>query len=378
MILRDKRIVLGVTGGIAAYKAADLTSRLVKAGALVDVLMTEGATHFVAPLTFQALTQRPVSVNQWALLRDADIAHVSLGKAAELMIIAPATANTLAKMALGLADNLLTSTALAMRAPILVAPAMETGMWQNPATQANMALLRQRGVQIVGPAEGRLASGASGAGRMAEPAEIVEEARRILGRAGDLAGARLIVTAGGTRERLDPVRYLGNRSSGKMGFALATAARDRGAHVTLISAPTALSAPAGVEFAPVEAAQEMRDAVMARLADCDALIMAAAVADYRPARIADQKIKKAAGGMTLELERTPDILFEVAGQRAGNMRRQRHEPDRFGGLRWPRAPASLSGPRQRLRDLQRPPWSPVACLSTDNVVPVESKGLAWP
>jgi len=320
MNLHGKRIVLGVTGGIAAYKAADLTSRLVKAGAVVDVVMTEGATKFVGPLTFQALTHRPVCVDMWALLRDTDIAHVSLGQAADLMIIAPATANTLAKLALGLADNLLTSTALAMRAPILVAPAMESGMWRNPATQANMATLRGRGVYVVGPGEGRLASGASGPGRMVEPAEIVEEARRIMGLAGDLAGVKLIVTAGGTREALDPVRYLGNRSSGKMGFALAAAARDRGAAVTLISAPTALSGPAGVEFVAIESAGEMREAVFGRLADCDALVMAAAVADYRPAQAATQKIKKGVGGLPLELQRTADILMDVAGQREASGR----------------------------------------------------------
>jgi len=315
MNLRGRRIVLGVTGGIAAYKAADLASRLVKAGAILDVVMTEGATKFVGPLTFQALTHRPVCLDMWALLRDTDIAHVSLGQAAELMIIAPATANTLAKLAHGIADNLLTSTALAMRAPILVAPAMESGMWEHPATQANMAQLRRRGVHVVGPAEGRLASGGSGVGRMVEPAEILEEARRVLGLAGDLAGARLLVTAGGTRESLDPVRFLGNRSSGKMGFALAAAARDRGALVTLISAPTSLSTPAGVTLVAVETAQQMREAVLERLPACDALIMAAAVADYRPAHVHAHKIKKTAGGLTLELERTPDILMDVAAQR---------------------------------------------------------------
>jgi phosphopantothenoylcysteine decarboxylase/phosphopantothenate--cysteine ligase len=316
MNLHGKRIVLGVTGGIAAYKAADLTSRLVKAGAVVDVIMTEAATKFVTPLTFQALTHRPVALDMWALLRDTDIAHVSLAHAADLLIIAPATANTLAKLAQGLADNLLTSTALDTRAPLLLAPAMEAGMWLHPATQANVALLRQRGAYFIGPAEGRLASGGVGPGRMAEPAEIVEEARRIIGLSGDLAGLRILVTAGGTREALDPVRFVGNRSSGKMGYAVAVAARDRGAQVTLISAPTSLPAPAGVTLVTVESAQEMHDAVMARLTDCDALVMAAAVADYRPERAEAHKIKKGSAGLMLALERTPDILLDVAGQRA--------------------------------------------------------------
>jgi len=320
MNLQDKRIVVGVAGGIAAYKAADLASRLVKAGAVVDVVMTEAATRLVGPLTFQALTHRPVSVDMWTLLRDTEITHVSLGQAADLMIIAPATANTLAKLAHGLADNLLTTTALAMRAPILVAPAMETGMWQNPATQATMALLRGRGVCVVGPAEGRLASGASGVGRMVEPTDIVEEARRIVGLQGDLAGARILVTAGGTREPIDPVRFVGNRSSGKMGYALAAAARDRGACVTLVSAAAGLPAPAGVALVPVESAQEMHAAVMARLADCDALIMAAAVADYRPARAQAHKIKKTGAGLALEMEHTLDILLDVAGQREASRR----------------------------------------------------------
>lgn len=315
MNLQGKRIVLGVTGGIAAYKAADLASRLVKAGAQVNVIMTPAAVQFVAPLTFQALTGRPVLVDMFAPQEDIAISHVALGQAADLLIVAPATANTLAKLAHGVADNLLTTTALAARAPMLVAPAMETHMWQNPATQANMAILRERGVHVIGPAEGRLASGGYGPGRMAEPAEILEEARRIIGRAGDLAGYRLLVTAGGTREALDPVRFIGNRSSGKMGHALATAARDRGGQVVLVSAPTWLECPRGVERVMVESAQEMYDAVMAHAPQCDALVMSAAVADYRPKARQEQKIKKTAGELLLELERTPDILGEVARRR---------------------------------------------------------------
>ena len=316
MNLTGKQVVLGVTGGIAAYKAADLCSRLVKAGADVHVVMTEAATRFVAPLTFQALTHRPVSVDMFALLRDTDITHVSLGQSADLLIVAPATANTLAKLALGLADNLLTTTALSTRAPILIAPAMETGMWQHAATQTHVITLKERGVHFIGPAEGRLASGASGAGRMVEPAEIVEESRRIMGLAGDLAGVRIVISAGGTRERLDPVRFMGNRSTGKMGYALARAARDRGAEVVLVSAPTALDAPRGVELLPVESAEEMHRAVMGEIPRTDVLIMAAAVADYTPAQVSAQKIKKVAGELSLELRRTPDILGAVAAQRA--------------------------------------------------------------
>ena len=316
MNLQGKRIVLGVSGGIAAYKAADLASRLVKAGAQVDVIMTPAAVEFVAPLTFQALTGRPVLVEMFALREDAAISHVALGQAADLMIIAPATANTIAKLAHGIADNLLTTTALAARCPILLAPAMETHMWQNPATQANMALLRERGMYVIGPAEGRLASGGYGPGRMVEPAEILDEARRIIGLQGDLAGRRLLVTAGGTRESLDPVRFIGNRSTGKMGYALATAARDRGGQVVLVSGPTWLECPRGVERVMVESAQEMYEAVMQWAPQCDALVMSAAVADYRPKVRQEQKIKKTAGELVLELERTPDILGEVTRRRA--------------------------------------------------------------
>ncbi|UCC64983.1 MAG: bifunctional phosphopantothenoylcysteine decarboxylase/phosphopantothenate--cysteine ligase CoaBC, partial [Anaerolineae bacterium] len=314
-LLKGKNVVLGVTGGIAAYKVADLTSRLVRAGAWVDVIMTAAATEFVGPITFQALTHRPVVTEMFALLQETEIGHVSLGQRADLMIVAPATANTLAKMAHGLADNMLTTTALACRGPILLAPAMETGMWQNPATQANMTLLQERGMHVVGPGVGRLASGGSGAGRMAEPVEILEAARWLLGRAGPLAGCSVIITAGGTQEPIDPVRFVGNRSSGKMGCALAAAARDRGAGVRLIHGPTALPAPYGVQDVPVETALQMHDAVLEAASTADALIMAAAVADYRPASAAEQKIKKGEGGLVIELARNPDILSEIANQR---------------------------------------------------------------
>jgi phosphopantothenoylcysteine decarboxylase/phosphopantothenate--cysteine ligase len=313
--LEGKSIVLGVTGGIAAYKVAALCSHLVKAGAAVDVILTEAAQEFVTPLTFQALTHRPVVTEMFALLAETEIGHVSLARRADLMIVAPATANTIAKLAAGMADNMLTTTALATEAPILLAPAMESHMWSNPLTQANVShLCDVRDVILVGPGEGRLASGASGVGRMAEPEEILDAGRWVAGRHGPLAGRQVIVTAGGTREPLDPVRYLGNRSSGQMGYALAYAARDRGAQVTLIST-TGQAAPFGVTLVQVETAAQMRDAVLAALDEADALIMAAAVADYRPSATAPQKLKKGEGGMALDLVRTPDILAEVATRR---------------------------------------------------------------
>jgi phosphopantothenoylcysteine decarboxylase/phosphopantothenate--cysteine ligase len=321
-VLRDKQIVLGITGGIAAYKAAEVASRLVKARATLDVVMTEAATKFVTPLTFQALTHRPVITEMFALLRDTEIGHVSLAQRADLLIIAPATGNTIAKLAAGLADNMLTATALGTQAPILLAPAMETRMWENPLTQDNVARLQSmRDVTVVGPGVGRLASGGMGPGRMAEPVEIVDWARIILGRGGPLSGQRMVVTTGGTQEPIDPVRFIGNHSSGKMGYALALAARDCGAQVTLISAPTALPAPVGVQQVAVQTAQEMRQAVLSALPPssgkmCDALIMAAAVADYRPAVAVAHKIKKSETGLELELVRTPDILAEVATRRA--------------------------------------------------------------
>ncbi len=315
MILHGKQVVLGVTGGIAAFKAAALCSTLVKSGASVDVVMTEAACEFVAPMTFQALTHRPVITGIFSLLSETDIGHVALADRAELVIIAPATANTIAKMAAGMADNMLTATVLATEAPILIAPAMESHMWSNALTQANLARLRAlRPVHTVGPGTGRLASGASGPGRMAEPDEVLDSVRWLLGRGGRLAGRRVLVTAGGTREPLDPIRYLGNRSSGRMGLALATAARDLGANVTLVST-SHQHGPRGVNVMPVDTAAEMRDRVMAALPETDFLVMAAAVADYRPANVAEHKIKKRDGGLTLELERTPDILLEVAGRR---------------------------------------------------------------
>jgi phosphopantothenoylcysteine decarboxylase/phosphopantothenate--cysteine ligase len=316
MILEGKAIVLGVCGGIAAYKSAALCSQLVRAGAVVDVILTDAAREFVAPLTFQALTHRPVVTHMFSLLAETEIGHVSLAKRADLLIIAPATANTVAKMASGLADNMLTTTALATEAPILLAPAMESRMWTHPLTQENLARLRDTcDLVVVGPAEGRLASGALGLGRMAEPDVIYDAIRWTLGRHGPLAGKRVVVTAGGTREPVDPIRFIGNRSSGQMGYALAHEARDRGAQVILIST-TGQFAPFGVELVPVNTASEMRNAVVEALPDASLLLMAAAVADYEPATRSDHKIKKGESFLTLDLTRTPDILAQVAELRS--------------------------------------------------------------
>jgi phosphopantothenoylcysteine decarboxylase/phosphopantothenate--cysteine ligase len=316
-VLQDKRIVLGVTGGIAAYKAAAVCSQLVQGGALVDVVMTGPAQKFVTPLTFQALTHRPVYTNMFDIPPGENIPHIALADAADLLLIAPATAHTLARLANGLADDLLLAIALATPAPLLLAPAMETDMWRHPATHANIEKLRAWGATIVGPAEGRLASGAVGQGRMVEPEEIVSAARVVLGRHRDLAGWRVVVTAGGTREAVDPVRFVSNHSSGKMGYAIATAARDRGAFVTLITT-TALPDPFGVEVIQVGSAAQMLAAVLETTRQADLLVMAAAVADFRPAAVAEQKIKKQEDTeeLILELVRNPDILAEVAGQKA--------------------------------------------------------------
>jgi len=320
-VLSNKRIILGVTGGVAAYKAAFLASWLTQAGARIDVVMTQAATRFVTPLTFQAVARRDVYTDLFELEPGPDagevrIPHIALAKEADLLLIAPASANTLSKLAHGLADNLLTNIALATPAPLLIAPAMESDMWVHPATQANVGILRERGVILVGPASGHLASGAEGMGRMSEPEEILEMARVVLGRKGDLAGRRVVVSAGGTREAIDPVRFISNHSSGKMGYALALAARDRGAQVTLVTAPTCLPDVVGATTIHVTSANHMRDAILAAIDGADALIMAAAVADYRPIEISTQKIKKTEHQLRLHLTRTPDILAEVAQSRA--------------------------------------------------------------
>jgi len=314
-LLRDKRILVGITGGISAYKSCTLASHLTQAGAQVDVVMTEAATRFVAPLTFQALTGRPVYTSLWAGPGEGlptHIAHVGLAHAADLLVIAPATANTLARLATGQADNLLTTLALAASCPLLAAPAMDAGMWTHSATQANAATLRERGVHFAGPARGRMASGLEGEGRMMEPDEILGHVRWVLGRKGALAGRRIVVTAGPTRERLDPVRFLSNPSSGRQGFALAQAAVDRGAAVMLITGPANLPTPIGAERVDVTTTQEIHDSVISAVEGADVLLMAAAVTDYRPDAVASQKIKKGTGDLALRLIRTPDILSAVA------------------------------------------------------------------
>ena len=305
--LVGRRIVLGVTGSIAAFKAVGLASELVKDGAKVDVVMTTAATKFVAPLSFQAITHRPVVTDLFRSDAELEISHVSLGQSADLMIVAPASADAIARMALGLADDPLSTTYLATRAPVLVAPAMETAMFESPATQANLRTLIERGVRIVGPAKGRLASGSEGLGRMVEPAEIVEAAKSVLSRGKDLVGRRILVTAGGTREPIDPVRYLGNRSSGRMGHAIAESAGSRGAEVTLVTSAIQ-TAPYAKKTVSVDTALEMKAAVEAEAPKADALIMAAAVADFRPSHASDQKIKKRGRSLTIDLEENPDIV----------------------------------------------------------------------
>jgi len=307
----EKHVVLGVSGSIAAYKAVDLASKLVQAGVSVHTVMTEAATKLVGEASFRAITDLPVSTSMFELTNPRSIEHVSLAEKADLMLIAPCTANVMAKMAAGIADDLLTCTALATRAPILVAPAMHTAMWENAATQENLKILQSRGMSFVGPAIGRLASGGFGAGRFAPVTKILGVALGMLGANGDLAGRKIVITAGGTREPIDPVRFLGNRSTGKMGFALAEAARDRGANVVLISGSTTLPTPAGVNVHTIGTAAEMLDTVEAVSTDADVLIMAAAVADYAPEMRASEKIKKEDVDLVLPLNRTEDILDTI-------------------------------------------------------------------
>ena len=317
-LLQDKRIILGLCGSIAVYKAVDLASKLTQAGALVDVIMTEAAQRFVSPLTFQAISGRPVYTDMWRADSrgglPSHIAHIGLAEEADLLMIAPATANTLAKLAAGFADDLLSVTALAATCPLLVAPAMDGGMFEHPATQANLEALRRRGAHIIEPESGRLASGLVGSGRLPETPMLAGHIRRVLGLDGELSGHKLVVTAGGTREALDPVRYISNRSSGKQGFAIAQAAIDAGADVTLITSAD-LPPPVGASLAPVESAESMRAAVLEHVAEASALIMTAAVADYRPRDVSAQKIKKSGSALNLPLERTADILLAVKAQR---------------------------------------------------------------
>jgi len=312
--MEGRRVLLAVSGGIAAYKAPELVRALVRAGCEVRCAMTAAAREFVTPLVLQTLSGGPVASDLFEPTQEREIDHIALADWAELLVVAPATANLLAKLALGVADDLVTTVALATRARMLVAPAMNVHMWSHPATVANMARLRERGVERVGPEVGELACGWEGEGRMSEPAAIVAAARRALG-SRSLAGECLLVTAGGTREAVDAVRYLGNRSSGKMGFAIAEEAARRGAEVVLVAGPTHLEAPPDVRRIDVTSALEMRDAVLAELPRATIVIKAAAVADFRPASAPSQKIKKedlpAHGGLTLELVRNPDILAEI-------------------------------------------------------------------
>jgi phosphopantothenoylcysteine decarboxylase/phosphopantothenate--cysteine ligase len=313
--LQDKRIILGVTGSIACYKAADLASKLRQSGAEVDVILTEAGAKFITPLTFQSVTGRKAYIEADLWGNEGHVLHIGLGKAADLLVIAPITANTIAKLAHGEAGNLLTLTALAANCPMLIAPAMDGGMFNQPATQANLDILKGRGVTVVGPEIGHLASGMSAIGRMAEPLVLLEHIRRLLAQGGPLTNRKVVVTAGGTQEPIDPVRYLTNRSSGRQGYALALAALNMGADVTLISAPTHLDAPVGVELVDVRTAAEMLAAVLTHTAGADALIMTAAVADYKPAQATVDKIKKKGAALTIELSSTPDILQEVAKQK---------------------------------------------------------------
>ena len=309
----DRNIVLGVTGSIACYKALDLASKLKQAGALVDTVLSYGATNFVDPLSFRAITHRDVVTDGFDPQSEFGMDHVALARRADLIVIAPATVHCIAKLAAGLADDPLTTTVIASNAPLLIAPAMDANMYDHPATQENLAKLRDRGVIIAGPASGRLASGLTGTGRLVEPAELLGHIAAALGQEGDLAGRSIVVSAGGTWEAIDPVRAITNHSSGKMGYAVAEAARDRGASVVLVAGPTSLPDPPLVQMVKVTSAQEMSEAVLGRVAGADALIMAAAVADYRPADASPEKIKKSADALSIDLAKTVDILEAAKG-----------------------------------------------------------------
>jgi len=315
--LRGRFIVLAVTGSIAAYKSVELARRLTQAGATVQVVMSRSAAEFVRPLTFQALTYRPVEMEMFQIQDERAAGHVAMGRQADVVVIAPATAHILARLANGFSDDLIATTVLATDAPIVLAPAMETHMWQNAATQANVAVLRARGARIVEPESGPLASGDVGPGRLAALERIEAAIAEALTGSQALAGRRIVVTAGPTLEPIDPVRFVSNRSSGKMGYAIAAAAADAGAEVFLVSGPTALRAPAGTQLVPIETAEQMRDAVLGLLPNADAVVMAAAVADYRPIETMERKIKKRDAGKELSLRMTenPDILKAIVAAR---------------------------------------------------------------
>ena len=308
-------VALGVTGGIGAYKAVEIVRLLQQRGHDVVAIMTRAAQNFVGPVTFEAITRRPVITSQWKRGANADIEHIALATDIGLLLIAPATANVIGKMAAGVADDFLTSLYLATRAPIMIAPAMNTNMWEHPAVRRNLEILAERGVRVVEPGVGFLACGWEGKGRLAEPEEVAAAADAVLRPAGTLSGRHVLVTAGPTYEDLDPVRYIGNRSSGKMGFAVAAEATKRGAEVTLVAGPTSLNPPEVAEIVRVRSAREMHDAVMSRAAGCAAIVMAAAVADYTPERASTEKIPKAPEPLALALVRTADILGELGALR---------------------------------------------------------------
>ncbi len=314
LIMKGKTVILGITGGIAAYKAATLCSKLAQAGVNVRVIMTASATKFVQPLTFQTLSRHPVAIDTFDERDPSSVQHIDLADAADLIIIAPATANVIGKLANGIADDMLTTTVLASMAPVLVAPAMNVHMYDHPAVQHNLAILQARGVHIFDPGEGQLACGYVGKGRMAEPEELFERIKELLSDQQPLQGKRVLITAGGTIERIDPVRYLTNDSSGKMGYAFAEVAKSLGAEVTLISGRTTLKPPIGVEVIHVESAQQMLDEALARFDNVDIVIKAAAVSDYRPAEIATNKMKKSDDHLELQLVKNPDIL-QLLGER---------------------------------------------------------------
>src|SRR5512132_1963892 len=311
-------LLLGVTGGIACYKAVELVRLLVKEGFVVQVIMTRGAMEFVTPLTFQTLSGNPVATETFNLTQESEIGHINLADSADLFVIAPATANVIGKIAAGIADDLLTTVLMATKAPVLIAPAMNIHKYENPILQENVRKLRRLGYHFIEPAEGYLACGYEGKGRLPEPEKILEEIRGLLKKK-DLVGEKLLITAGPNREPLDPVRYLTNRSSGKMGYALARAAIRRGAEVALISGPTELEPPAGARLTSVTTAAEMRHAVLEEFSECTAVIMAAAVSDYRPVDFARKKIKRGEGPIELRLEPNPDILKEISARKNGKM-----------------------------------------------------------